>query len=79
MSARRGSSRGDFDSLAIALFAELSRLLPDGVPDNSGFSFAVEPEQALAALRALPDGAGEAAVLRALGHDPDDYRRLRNA
>ena len=67
------ASRPQIDTLAF--FSELQRLMPEGPTLNVGFTMPSDPREVLAALRALPDGAGEDAVLRVLGHDPDAVRR----
>ncbi len=55
------------------LFREVERVAPGHSSGGmTGFSLNVPPAEALAALQALPDGAGMEAVLRAMGHTPDE-------
>jgi len=57
----------------IAFMREMQRVLGGAAGEIGmiGFELRRSPEEMLAALRALPDAAGPAAVMRALGHDPD--------
>ena len=53
-------------------FAEVERIAPDVLDAPSGgFSYDRPTSEVLATLRALPDRAGEVALLAALGIPPD--------